>query len=110
MANLRSELVRARWWHAILAFVESNGIEAAIFIGIVSSALAALGAELGWPGDTGKTIMAAVPGVVLLVERQMRYKMGSAWHQEYKVRLVGLERLLRDEDAADAEVSRHLRR
>ncbi len=108
MTSLRVELGRARWWHAILAFIQSNGIEAAIFIGIVSSALATLGADLGWPPDPWRTIMAAVPGAVLLVERQMRYKKRSDWHQLYKTKLMGLTRLLRDEHTDTAEVSHQL--
>lgn len=106
--SLRSELLRARWWHAILAFVQSNGIEVAIFLGIVSSVLASLGARLDWLTDPWKTIIPAVAGVVLLVERQFRYKLRSAWHQEYKMELRALERLVRDEGADEPTVSRLL--
>ena len=104
MSNLCTELRRARRWHTILAFIQSNGIEVAIFIGIISSALA----TLGWPDEASKPALSAVPGVVLLLERQMRYKRRSAWHQDYKVELVGLERALRDLDATDDDVSRRL--
>jgi hypothetical protein len=107
-SNLRSELSRARHWHALLAFLQQNGIELAIFVGIVASAVAASADALHWPGEPWATITAALPGAVLLIERQFRYRLRSSWHEDYRARLRALERKLRDQASNERDVSDEL--
>lgn len=106
--NLSAELVSARRLHAFLSFLQHNGLELGIFSGIIASALATADKAQPWLPAPWPTLLAALPGVVLLIERQFAYRKRSAWHEEFKTRLRALERALAYEKIEEPEISRQL--
>jgi len=106
--SLVAELANARRGHAFFSFLQHNGLELGIFGGIIASALATTDNAQPWLPAPWPALLAALPGVVLLVERQFAYRMRSAWHEEFKTRLRALERAVAYERIQEPEISRQL--
>jgi hypothetical protein len=82
-------------------------VEFLYWAAVLSSSLAALTAATGLRKEI-VAVLAAIPAFVLLVEKQFRYRERADWRFQYKRRLVGLLRELRDQGATPADVSKRV--
>ena len=54
------------------------------------------------------TVPVGLPAFALTLLRTFQFEARSNWHYEYRARLVGLKRALRDQGASESTVSKRL--
>jgi hypothetical protein len=73
---------------------------------IASSAIGAVNPDTDWfPSDAATSILAAIPGVVLLIMNTFKYDARSRWHKLKQRKLEGLYRGLAFEKKGTQETS-----
>jgi hypothetical protein len=88
-----------------------NVAQGLLWLGILASGFGSLaaGGVISLPRPLSAAI-AAIPGLVLLLDKTFKHSARSSWHAMYGARLRILNRRLRDEQANPADVSSELGR
>ncbi len=100
-----SESIEAEWRSARLTFWVADGL---LYASIVFSIAATLVVGNDWIERGYAAIIAAVPALVLSLERSFKLSARSDWHYKYFLRLLAISRRMRDEKMTAVDASREL--
>jgi hypothetical protein len=104
--DLRTEIRNLLDEHAHWQGHDFNVAQGLLWLGIIASAIGSLAAGGVIPLHKAVTaVIAALPGVVLLIDKTFKHSARSAWHAVYGTRLRVLDRRLRDEQAEVKDVA-----
>lgn len=107
--DLEAEITEALAEHARWQSHDFVFAQVLLWLGITASAISALYAAgvvdmWKWLG----AVIAAIPGVVIVVDKTFKYSARSSWHAMYGASLRALKRDLRDRGVTRAEVADRL--
>jgi len=106
--DLKNYLSKEIAQHQFTARLKNSTAQLLFLSVIVISALGLVNPGTKWFGTDGLTVLAVVPGIILLICNTFKFEQGSKWNKLKQRKLEALYRRLVFEDAPIDEISKEV--